>query len=403
MRRTALFGSGLLLAFGAVGCQDQVTEPGPPTVTVGDLVTPGQMSAVVSDLDVSLPTGLDRDGARTRLLETGLTESHFANAVDRAINPGEFQCPPSTAVIDFFLDEFFEFVFGEPDLFNLLFFGLLADLIPQFEALLLQDGSLPQEFGYDGQFTQVMRKTDRDVRRFWDINSDDILLLAMKGTMLQDPERVSLTYQVAFGESEATADFFASLILDALSESEILDGGNHVLFSFNAFAFSNPGSGISDRIVMGDAILEAYEALGFGDVAPQAIYSHEFAHHIQFENDYFSDPIPTTDPGGPNAAEATRYTELMADAMSAYYLTHARGGTLRQRRVEQFLEVFFELGDCGFSDPGHHGTPAQRMRAAQFGFRVADLAQKQGHILSSQEFHDLFVANYLDLVAPDAF
>jgi hypothetical protein len=40
--------------------------------------------------------------------------------------------------------------------------------------------------------------------------------------------------------------------------------------------------------------------------------------------------------------------------------------------------------------------------AAQLGFDVADQAQKQGHILTSDQFHDLFVDAYLDIVAPDA-
>jgi hypothetical protein len=42
------------------------------------------------------------------------------------------------------------------------------------------------------------------------------------------------------------------------------------------------------------------------------------------------------------------------------------------------------------------------MAAAHFGFDLADQAQKQGHILSSAQFHDLFVAAYPGLVAPDA-
>jgi hypothetical protein len=92
----------------------------------------------------------------------------------------------------------------------------------------------------------------------------------------------------------------------------------------------------------------------------------------------------------------------MADAMAAYYLTHKRGGTMNRKRVEQFLEVFFQIGDCAFSNDGHHGTPNQRMAAAQLGFDVADQARKQGHILTSEQFHDLFVEAYPDLVAPDA-
>jgi predicted metalloprotease len=149
---------------------------------------------------------------------------------------------------------------------------------------------------------------------------------------------------------------------------------------------------------MGDGILAGYEAVGLGDVAPQGVYAHEFAHHIQIENDYFNDPVPAAT----TVAELTRYTEFMADAMAAYYLTHKRGAAMNRKRVEQFLEVFFQVGDCGFASPGHHGTPNQRMAAAQFGFDLADQAQKQGHILTSEHVHDEFVAAYSDLVAPDA-
>jgi hypothetical protein len=73
---------------------------------------------------------------------------------------------------------------------------------------------------------------------------------------------------------------------------------------------------------------------------------------------------------------------------------------MNRKRVEQFLQVFFQIGDCQFTSSGHHGTPIQRMRAAQFGFDVADQAQKQGHILTSDQFHDLFVAEYTTFVAP---
>jgi len=153
---------------------------------------------------------------------------------------------------------------------------------------------------------------------------------------------------------------------------------------------------LADKIVMGDGILEAYASIGFGDVAPQAIFAHEFAHQIQFENEYFDDL------GKVSSAERTRYTELMADAMAAYYLTHKRGGAMNQKRVEQFLEVFYEIGDCAFTSSGHHGTPNQRLAAAEFGFRLAADAQKQGHILTAEEFHTLFQAYYPTLIAPDA-
>ena len=134
---------------------------------------------------------------------------------------------------------------------------------------------------------------------------------------------------------------------------------------------------------MGDGIMDGYAGIGFGDVAPQAILAHEFGHHIQFELGLF---------GGPTSPESTRRTELMADAFSAYFLSHAQGTSMQWKRVQQFLAVFFNIGDCLFTNNGHHGTPTQRMAAAQFGYSVANDAQKQGHILTAQEFVALFDA-----------
>ena len=136
-------------------------------------------------------------------------------------------------------------------------------------------------------------------------------------------------------------------------------------------------------------------------MAPQAIYAHEFGHHVQHLKGYFNDALAVA-PTAEAQPEATRYIELMADAYSAYYLTHSRGAAMNRKRVKQFLEVFYEIGDCGFAYDGHHGTPNQRKAAALFGFRVADEAQKQGHILSADAFHARFVQAYPELVKPDA-
>jgi hypothetical protein len=327
-----------------------------------------------------------------------MTDQHFAEAARRAIDPDDYVCDPSSPVIDWFLGEVDEFATQEPEIFDLLFNQLLADLIPTFDALFFETEDTPQFFGYNGEYTKILLKTERDVKRFWDIFSDDIQLIGMHGTMLQDVERTAATYEFLFQLDPAEAAEIAAIVRAAVLASQVIDGGNHPLFSFNAFAFSDEEGPLPDKIVMGDGIMAGYEVIGFGDVAPQAIYAHEFAHHIQFENGYFEDEVP----GATTQAELTRYTELMADAYSAYYLTHKRGATMNRKRVEQFLQVFFQIGDCAFSNPGHHGTPNQRMAAAQLGFDVADQAQKQGHILTSEQFHDLFVAAYPDLVAPDA-
>jgi len=260
--------------------------------------------------------------------------------------------------------------------------------LPTYDALLFENSSANQVFGQNGEYTQRLTKTFKDLQRFWNIQSQDIVLAAMHGSMLQDRAKVIRTYKAAYGLTDARATYYADLVATALRQFPELRNGEHPYFTFNAFAqagFDFPPYGtIPSKIIMGDGILEAYTAIGFDDVAPQAILAHEFGHQIQFQLNLFG--------SGPSTPEGTRRTELMADAYSAYYLSHARGATMQWKRVQQFLQVFFNIGDCSFTSTGHHGTPAQRMAAAEFGYNVANNAQKQGKILSAQEFTQLFEA-----------
>ena len=316
----------------------------------------------------------------------------FSETGPRAIDPDDYVCSEGSPVIDFLNAELNNTLTVEPALFFAMY-NRFADYLPTYDALFFETTATPQTFGYDGEFTHVMTKTERKVKGFWDIPSQDIQVLAMHGTMLTDVEKTYRTY-LLLGFPPQTAAEYAVAVRDALLASTTMNGGNYAFWTFNSVSFRYPGVG--QKIVMGDGIVEAYAAIGYADVAPQAIFAHEYAHQIQYEKDYFDDLGAVTQP------EATRYSELMADAMAAYYLTHARGEALNKFRVQQFLQVFFQIGDCAFDNDGHHGTPNQRMKAAQFGFTVADQYLKQGHILTSQEFHDLFLAYYPTLIAPDA-
>jgi len=318
----------------------------------------------------------------------------FGEFGTRAINPNDYVCSTtSSAVVNLLNAELANSLADPAEAKRLLdMYARYADLVPVYEAIYFQSSATPQYYGYDGDFTKAITKTERDIKRFWDIPSSQIQVVAMHGTMLLDYERVYRTY-ILLGFSEAVAAAYAKVVTESLAASTTMNGGNYAFWTFNAVSYREEG--FPDKIVMGDGILESFAKLGFGDVAAQAIFAHEFAHQIQFENEYFEDLGEVSQP------EATRYTELMADAMAAYYLTHKRGGTLNQKRVAQFLQVFYQLGDCGFTSSGHHGTHNQRMAAAEFGFRLADEAQKQGHILTSEQFHELFVAYYPTLIAPD--
>ena len=111
--------------------------------------------------------------------------------------------------------------------------------------------------------------------------------------------------------------------------------------------------------------MDALESLQIADVGPRAVLGHEFGHHT-------------------------------------YFTTHSRGLALHAKRVLQGERTFYEVGDCSFDSPGHHGTPNQRLRAAQWGADLAASAHKQGHILPSLTVANRFDAALPALVAPDA-
>ena len=384
MRLIRTSGTVLAAAFALTACADQVIEPQSDVATLGTEVfsIEGEESFVVDRGSALLPDGVLSDTDLMEICSVALTGTGYV-------------CPPSTEVIDWYLDAFYGALAAErTNTLNL--YNLAADGVVTYDALLYLAADTAAQFGYNGEFTVAIDETERDIKRFWNIASANIQVVPLHGTMLLDTARVSRVYRTVYRIPAATARTYSIIVRNSLLNSIVFNGGNHPFFSFNAFAYSSTVFG--DKIAMGDGMMAGFAANGFGDVAPQAVFAHEFGHHIQYENNYFNDANART----ADAAANTRYTELMADAYAAYYLTHKRGLAMNKHRVAQFLQSFYEIGDCSFSSSGHHGTPAQRMRAAEFGFKIADQAQKQGHIMTSQAFHDLFVAAYPTMVAPDA-
>ena len=393
LRKSLGLGACLVASLAIVACQEQSTQP----VAAPATASAARTAATPSPQAYLLTLWADR--APLTLPASVLSvEKVFVESGRQAINRNDYVCSEQNSpVVQYMYDELYATIAKESSLFFSIY-NIYGDLIPTYEALYLLTSATPQTFGYNGQFTSAIVNTERDIKSFWDIYSDDIQVVAMHGSMLLDQKRVANTYEKIFGFSPTVAAAYAKTIYDALSASKTMNGGNFAFFTFNAFAFSTYGGPFPDKIVMGDGILESYAAIGFGDVAPQAIFAHEFAHHIQYENGYFNDLASPRY----SEAEQTRYTELMADAYAAYYLTHSRGAAMNRKRVEQFHDVFFQIGDCSFKSDGHHGTPNQRRAAAAFGFQLAADAQRQGQILTSDAFHDLFVAAYPTIIAPDA-
>lgn len=73
--------------------------------------------------------------------------------------------------------------------------------LPTYDALVFENSSENQYFGVKGEYTQRLTKTFKDLQRFWNIDSDEIVLAAMHGNMLLNRDKVIRTYVAVYGLS----------------------------------------------------------------------------------------------------------------------------------------------------------------------------------------------------------
>ncbi len=115
-----------------------------------------------------------------------------------------------------------------------------------------------------------------------------------------------------------------------------------------------------------------------GDAAPiSGVLAHEWGHQVQFDNGWFM------------SSEATsRSIELEADAFSGYYM--ALGESFSWTSIDDYFSAIASLGDFNFNDPNHHGTPEERLAAAQLGFQTAVQAIQTQTQLTYPDLHQIF-------------
>lgn len=346
-------------------------------------------AAVLAQLDQIDPQW--RQKLAERLDSPG--EVELLAALQRAINPEDHQCGLTP------LDAYVEEITADLDEWNIFLLALLGALdMPSLDALVYGTEADP-DYALPGD-TKAQAKAFRKAQKFWPVESDDIQLIGMHGEMVIDQDRVERYYEEFYGYDEADAAELADLVAEFVLADPALEGGDHPIFTLNAFAFSAEGetdpfiATVPDKIVMGEGIVDATEWMGLGSAGQQAILSHEFAHHVQFEEGLFDSDLP------PN--EATRRTELMADAYASYFSAHRTGLNLRKGVILTVQQSFYNVGDCGFDSPGHHGTPHQRLRAAEWGADLAIRTQKQGRVIGLDQLLALFEAQLPIIVAPDA-
>ncbi len=249
-------------------------------------------------------------------------------------------------------------------------------------------------FGANGEYTNLVHKITRNLENFWQMH-DEVDVRGQHNATLNDKDKIISILTFWYGLSNQVAASYADYFVDYVNvESTFLV--ESPLLSFDGFAIALDGFlGQGDLIVIGDGIVEIVSESGVEDkVVWNGILAHEWAHQVQF--DHMDDWYPNG--AADNVPEATRTTELEADFFAAYYMTHKRGATYNWKRVKEFLELYYNIGDCQFTNNGHHGTPLQRMRAAYKGYELARAAQKEGQVLDANIVHAVFLSELGEIV-----
>ena len=360
-------------AFGffAISCEkESLVEPNDSSLqgpnAVNKVNVEAGATAPSSLRNLNVPEGIFIDDIQVRSLVEALRQN--------AVTPTE--CGPTpfnTAIVPYVM---------EFDSLEWEWYGLLST-INQLHTFI--DDS-PQYFGADGALTSFAAQNKRSLERFFGM-PNEITLRGQHTSTLQNRDAIAAVYMQFAGASPAVAYANADfLIANVIEPSVAFD--TTPLLSFDGFAtFSN-------LIVIGDGIVQVLSDAGVEDkIVFAGILAHEWGHQVQFNNyeQWYGEWVSTP--------EATRLTELEADFFTGYYLTHKRGGTYNWKRAEQFFDLFYNIGDCGFESNGHHGTPLQRKAASYAGYRLAQETFPKGHILSADELHAIFMASLDDILA----
>lgn len=150
-----------------------------------------------------------------------------------------------------------------------------------------------------------------------------------------------------------------------------VDDPNNPGSTYNAISYS------TGKIYYGYAIYYDAKSKG-GDIVNAMILAHEYGHQLQY---IFNLPSVSESTARPN--------ELEADGFAGYYLRRPAGyNKTNFTEIAAAYEFAQSIGDYYTTDPGHHGTPAQRRSAVRLGFLLGQYS------LSASDFDYNFFYYY---------
>ena len=142
----------------------------------------------------------------------------------------------------------------------------------------------------------------------------------------------------------------------------------------------------SDRRILFGYNMFHYTLQYYNGLAVSGVLAHEWAHQAQFTFGW--------------SQQGTLKNELEADAFAGYYMAFMPQYLWSQ--IQGYYANVYASGDYLFNDPGHHGTPNQRLAAAYLGVTTAVQAMNNGQGYTYAQLHNIFrqaIANDILFVA----
>lgn len=302
------------------------------------------------------------------------TDGYYTNffANPKATSPADCQATALNSIIE---NYFSQFEFWDYILFpDYIWINQLSAIID----------SSKQYFGRNGEYTHLVAKHHKKLLSFWNLQNN-IRINGQHSETLGNRDKIAQIFIVFTGASRDDGYYIADQVIAMNKESRVFP--HSPLLSFDGFATPNR------LIVLGDGLIEALTATGVvDDIVVAGLLSHEWGHQVQFENSMKWFGMKAEE--WLFTPEFTRQMELEADFFSSYFLTHKRGATYNWKKVAEFNELFYNIGDCDFTSAGHHGTPTQRLNAAKLGYSIASQTKPMGHILTADQLHAIFIKNF---------
>ncbi|WP_268224491.1 M48 family metalloprotease [Sinomicrobium oceani] len=242
-------------------------------------------------------------------------------------------------------------------------------------------------------YREVVEHHENRLRALWDMNEDEIIISGIRsdfGTQERFDRALEqiVANDVYTGNPEGVFHYLYDNYPGIFS---------HPYFTINANAVTLQGT---HYINLGDGMLDILDNEA-GDNGVLFVFAHEWAHLVQNNNENWERDYE----GEPTTAEITRFKEVEADFLSAYYLclNNDKGGVgLDWETMSRVSEMVAGIGDCNFESDGHHGTPNHRRAAAWLGYRIA-----AGHVntgltgdikFTAQQLHTLLMAVFENIL-----